>query len=109
MKVLLDNNVNHRFAGLLVGHEIMSARSPGWGELFNGELISTAEAAGFDLLVTADKQMQYQQNLLGRRISIVVLNSLFIRLFDIAPLAPQVQSILNSSPVAGSFLVVSLK
>ena len=107
MRVLLDNNVNQRFANLLTGHHVVSARSQGWAELFNGDLISAAEREGFDVLITADKQMQYQQNVSSRRLTILILNSLFIRLGDIAPLAPKVQAGLDSSPDSGAFLVIN--
>ncbi len=56
------------------------------------------------MVVTADKQMEYQQNLVGRRLSIVVLNSLIIRWIDIAPLAPKVQVALDSGIPAGTFI-----
>ena len=49
------------------------ARARGWEELTNGELISVAEQAGFDLIVTTDKNIRYQQNLEARKISLIVL------------------------------------
>ena len=49
------------------------ARARGWEELANGELIDAAEQAGFEVMVTADKNIRYQQNLAGREIAIVVL------------------------------------
>jgi len=48
-------------------------RARGWGELENGELLAEAEAAGFDVFVTADKNLGYQQNLKDRKIAVVVL------------------------------------
>ncbi len=45
----------------------------GWSQLDNGALIQEADAAGFDLYITTDKNLQYQQNLTGRRIAIAVL------------------------------------
>jgi hypothetical protein len=47
----------------------------GWERLVNGTLLDTAEAAGFEVFVTADKNMRYQQNLTGRKIAIVVLGN----------------------------------
>ena len=106
MRVLLDNNVNHRFGALLREHEVVYARTMGWAELANGTLIAAAEAAGFDVMVTADKNMRYQQNLLGRRIGIVVLNCLFLKLPSIATLAPQVQALLDGGLAPSAFFVV---
>ena len=56
----------------LVGHDVVTAFEAGWSELSNGELLANAEEQ-FDVLVTTDKQLRYQQNLTGRRIAIVVL------------------------------------
>ncbi|HQX50372.1 MAG TPA: hypothetical protein PLY87_15145 [Planctomycetaceae bacterium] len=53
----------------------MTAFEQGWGSLANGELLDAAERAGFELLVTTDQNLQYQQNLTARRIAIVVLRS----------------------------------
>ena len=47
----------------------------GWDRISNGELLEVAEAAGFDLLLTTDKRIRYQQNLTGRKIAIVVLGN----------------------------------
>ena len=99
MRVLLDNNVNHRFARLIVGHEVIHARNLGLGELHNGDLIAVAEEQRFDVMVTADKQMECQQHLIGRRTRIVVLNSLHIRWTDITPMEPEVQLALDARPL----------
>lgn len=102
MRVLLDNNVNQDFAQLIQGHEVKHARQLGWAELENGDLIAVAEEAGFAAIITADKRMQYQQAITGRKIGILVLNSLFIKWSYIAPLAPQVQRELDAG-IAGRF------
>ena len=107
MRVLLDNNVNQRFAGLIVRHEVIHARQLGWGELYNGALIDAAEREDFDVMVTADKGMQYQQNITGRKIGIVVLNAIFIKWAYIEPLAPQVQRALDGELAQGSFLIIN--
>lgn len=107
MRVLLVNNVNQNFKSLLTGHEIIHARDLSWGELQNGRLLTQAEAEGFDVLVTVDKQMRYQQNLSGRSICVVVLNCLLLKWSHITPLAPKVQRLLDSGDlVHGSFFVV---
>ncbi len=106
MRVLLDNNVNRRFARLISGHDVIHARELGWTELENGDLIATAQREGFNVVITCDKQIQYQQNLAGRKISIIVLNSLFIKLADIKLLAPQVNQVLGKL-VPASFIVIN--
>lgn len=105
MRVLLDNNVNRRLSRLIKGHEVIHAREMGWAELRNGDLIAAAEADGFDVMITADKQMRHQQNLSGRKLSIVVLNSLFMTWPQIVPLAPQVQAALDGGMDKGSFII----
>jgi hypothetical protein len=54
---------------------VTDARERGWEKLTNGDLLSAAEEAGFDMLLTADKNMSYQQNLSARRIALVVLGN----------------------------------
>ncbi len=73
MKVLFDNNVPAPLRHRLAGHKIDTAQEMGWQELKNGELLSAAEAAGFDVLLTGDKNLSYQQNLKPRTIALVVL------------------------------------
>jgi hypothetical protein len=74
MLVLFDNSTPRTLAKyLLPHHTITEARARGWGELENGALLDAAEKAGFEVFVTADKNLSYQQNLSGRKIAIVVL------------------------------------
>jgi len=58
-----------------MGHTVVEAIDRGWDRLLNGELIAEAEAGGFDVLITTDKNMRHQQNLSGRRIAFVVLGN----------------------------------
>ncbi len=73
MQVLFDHGTPRGLANLLIGHEVRIAKAEGWEQLTNGELLTEAERAGFEVLVTPDKNIRYQQNLQGRRIAIVVL------------------------------------
>jgi hypothetical protein len=73
MLILFDNGTPRGLAHLLTGHSVEEARARGWEELANGELIDAAEQGGFDLMVTTDKNIRYQQNLTARRIALVVL------------------------------------
>jgi hypothetical protein len=74
--ILFDNNTPRGLARALVGHTVAEARDRDWATLKNGELLLIAEQAGFDVLVTGDKNIRYQQNLQGRTISIAVLTQL---------------------------------
>jgi len=73
MLILFDNGTPRGLARFLTGHSIQEARSHGWEELANGELIEQAEQAGFAVMVTTDKNIRYQQNLTARKIALVVL------------------------------------
>jgi hypothetical protein len=75
MRVLFDHGTPSGIAGALSGHEVTQAIERGWDRISNGELLNLAEAAGFDVLLTTDKRIRYQQNLTSRRIAIVVLRN----------------------------------
>jgi len=72
MKVLFDVNTPHPLRRHLPEHEVTFAQDMGWAELRNGDLIRAAEGR-FDVLLTADQNLRYQQNLRGRVLAIVVL------------------------------------
>jgi hypothetical protein len=75
MLILFDHVTPRGIARFLPGHTVTRATERGWDTPANGDLLTEAEGAGFDVLLTADKKMRYQQNLGGRRIALVVLNS----------------------------------
>jgi len=71
--ILLDNNAPRGLARALAGHTVIEARERGWATLKNGDLLTAAEEAGFEVPVTSDRNIRYQQNLGGRKIAIVAL------------------------------------
>jgi tartrate dehydratase beta subunit/fumarate hydratase class I family protein len=73
MHVVFDNGTPRGVAAALTDHIVEEARTRGWDTLRNGELLDAAEAAKFDVLVTTDRNIRYQQNLITRKIAIVVL------------------------------------
>ena len=73
MLVLLDQGTPVPIGRHLSHHTARTASEQGWATLGNGELLTAAEAHGFDVFVTTDKNLRYQQNLSGRRIAVVVL------------------------------------
>lgn len=75
MRILFDNGTPNPIARSLIGQEVAFARQIGWHERKNGDLLREAEEAGYDLLLTSDKNIRYQQNLSGRKIAIVVLGN----------------------------------
>lgn len=105
MKVLLDHNVPHKLRRSLVGHDVETADEAGWAELANGDLLIAAERAGFAVLVTADKNLSYQQNLQGRELALVVLSTNDWQTIRQNP-APVLQAVEAAKPA--SFQVVTL-
>jgi hypothetical protein len=73
VKVLLDVCTPKQVPQALPGHDVHTAVKMGWGELENGDLIVSAEKAGFDLFIICDKNMRYQQNFSRSRIAILEL------------------------------------
>ena len=72
MRILLDQGTPAPLRTALVGHQVSTAHELGWAALSNGELLAAAED-DFDVLVTTDRNLRHQQNLTGRRLSILVL------------------------------------
>jgi hypothetical protein len=73
MRILFDQGVPRGLAASLGSHDVTEARKLKWERISNGALLKLAEEAGFNLLLTTDKNVRYQQNLADRKISIVVL------------------------------------
>jgi predicted nuclease of predicted toxin-antitoxin system len=73
MRVLFDQATPVPLRSYLKAHRVSTAAQEGWDRLKNGDLLAAAESAGFDVLVTTDKNMRYQQNLHGRKIAVLVL------------------------------------
>jgi hypothetical protein len=73
MLILFDNGAPRGLSRFLTGHSVEEARARGWEELSNGDLIEAAEQAGFEVMVTTDKNIRYQQNLGARKIALIVL------------------------------------
>ena len=74
MRILLDECVPWPMRHLLSGHDCISVQKQGWKGIKNGELLALA-AKEFNLFVTSDQNIRYQQNLAGRRIAIIVLSN----------------------------------
>jgi predicted nuclease of predicted toxin-antitoxin system len=73
--VLLDQNLAHDLADLLPGHDVKHAKRLGWDRLEDGTLLTAAEQAGFEVMITADKNLRYEQSMTGRQIAIVELST----------------------------------
>ena len=97
MRVLLDESLPRPLAALLSGHEVRTVAAVGWSGIENGELLRLA-AERFDVLITADGNLEHQQNLITLPVSIVVLVAPTNRLESLAPLVPELLELLKALP-----------
>jgi tartrate dehydratase beta subunit/fumarate hydratase class I family protein len=105
MRVLFDNGTPRGVAAALTAHIVEEARARGWDTLRNGELLDAAEVAAFDVFVTTDRNLQYQQNLTSRKIAIVVLTKGRWRL--IKPRLSEIAAAVDAA-APGSFIEVEI-
>src|SRR5215469_16107807 len=76
MRILIDESVPQKLRLLIEdGHRVVTVWFQGWSGLKNGALLDAAEEAGFELFVTSDQEIRYQQNLTGRKIAILALST----------------------------------
>ena len=97
MRILLDESLPRDLAALLTGHEVETVRGARWSGVRNGKLLALA-ATRFDVFLTADRNIEYQQNLAALPIAIVVLVLRRTRIESIAPLVPELLKQLNRLP-----------
>lgn len=95
MRILIDECVDQRLRLHFPGHDCQTAAYAKLSGLKNGALLAAAELAGFDVVITTDQGIQFQQNLSIRHISIIVLVGRTNRLADLQPLIPEVLAALD--------------
>lgn len=88
MKLLIDENLPRKLAAHLEGHECRTVVQCGWSGKKNGELLAVADPL-FDVLLTLDKNLPYQQNLDSVRIAVLIIHAYSNRLADLLPLLPK--------------------
>ena len=93
MTILLDHCLPKRLRRLLPDYKVTTARQTRWEEIENGELLALAEQQ-FDVLLTMDKNMKYQQNFTGRDSAVVTLRAKKSSIEFLAPLAPKALALL---------------
>ena len=97
MRILLDEPVPRRLGSLLVGHEATTVPQTGWAGVKNGKLLALA-ATKFDVFLTTDQNIEFQQNLATLPIAVLVVVARSNRLRDIEPLLAGILSELNRLP-----------
>jgi predicted nuclease of predicted toxin-antitoxin system len=100
VRVLLDENLPHALASLLVGHDVLTVQGCGWAGLKNGVLLREAQGR-IDAFVTMDANLEYQQRLIGKPFAVVVLHARSNRLADLDPIVPLLLSALENLAPGG--------
>ena len=87
MHILLDECLPRKFGLWLAGHNVRSVQTEGWSGIKNGELLKRASGANFNVFITMDRNLPYQQSLRGLSIAVIVLAARSNDLADLTPLA----------------------
>lgn len=95
MRILLDENLPRKLAGHLLGHTCRTVVECGWSGKKNGELLDLADLQ-FDVLLTLDKNLPYQQNLHTKRIALLIVRARSNRIQDLLPVVPECLAALES-------------
>jgi predicted nuclease of predicted toxin-antitoxin system len=98
MKILIDENLPRKLAAYLEGHECRTVVECGWSGKKNGELLALADPL-FDVLLTLDKNLPYQQNLDSVRVAVLIVRARSNRIQDLLPLLPEcLAALVNIQP-----------
>lgn len=95
VNILFDENSPRPLRRFLVGHTVRTAQQMGWAGIENGDLLAIAQSE-FDVVLTTDKGIKYQQNFTGRDIAVITLRAFDNRIKALTPLMPQVLALLST-------------
>jgi hypothetical protein len=96
VKIFLDECIDWRLSRDIDGHEVKTARQMGWTAIKNGELLTLA-SSHFDVFITVDRNLSFQQNLAPLPIAVIVLQASTNRLDDLRPLVRPLHSAIESA------------
>ncbi len=96
MRLLLDECVPRKFRNMLPGHDCRTVPEEGLAGKKNGDLLSLAEKSGFEVFLTLDRGIEYEHNLQGRIIAIILIRAKTSRLSDLLPHSPEILRVLRS-------------
>jgi predicted nuclease of predicted toxin-antitoxin system len=105
MKLLLDENLPRKLKRELSKHDVYTAAEMGWNGKANGDLLAVMLEGNFQVLLTADKNLQHQQNFQTYPIPVIVLNARFITFDDLQPLMPKVNELIEGELPDGPTIV----
>lgn len=104
MRVFLDECVDRRLAREILGHEVRTARDEGWTGIANGRLLVLVSQS-FDVFVTVDRNLSFQQNLPAFSIAVIVLRATSNRLAEVRVLIPELSKAIESAPAGVATIV----
>jgi predicted nuclease of predicted toxin-antitoxin system len=96
VRILLDECLDWRLSRAIVGHDVKTVREMGWTAIKNGELLALA-SENFDVFVTVDRNLSFQQNVRESQVAVVVLRARTNRLADLLPLVPNLLTVVTSA------------
>jgi hypothetical protein len=102
MRILLDEDTPRPVRRILTGHDVRTVPEMGWNGYTNGQLLSEAERAGFEALITGDRSLPYQQNLTGRNIAVIIFSTNAWPIIRTQPQTVQ-HAVANASPGTFTF------
>ena len=105
MRILLDEQLPRRLTRALPGHDVHTTQQQGWSGVTNGGLLRRAAAAGFEIFLTADRNLQFQQNLTGSPLAVIVLVARSNKLEDLLPLVPSILALIPTVQSGKVYLV----
>lgn len=95
MKLLLDENLPHDLRHFLTGHDVFTVAYMGWKSIENGDLLLAASNAGFDVMLTLDSGVEYEQHLAALPVSVLIIKCKSSRIDDLRPLVREILSALT--------------
>lgn len=104
--MLCDESVPHDVAAAIVGHEVATVQGLGWAGAKNGTLLRAARGAGYEVLVTVDRNMEYQQNIPASGLALFVIRARPTRVPDLLPSIP---ALLQALPAAAAGTVAHVR
>ncbi len=96
MRILLDESLPKQLANELAGHTVSTVNQKKWTGMKNGALLKRAKDEGFEVFVTADQNLQYQQNLARSGLGVIVVRAARNRMDDLLPLIPSILQAISS-------------
>ena len=96
MKLLLDENLPHRLRVEIPGHQVMTVAYMRWSGISNGRLLTLAADQGFDVLITNDRGLEYEQDQGSLPVGVIILMIPSNTMSSIRPLYPQLQAVLQT-------------